>query len=187
MAKKTTATAGAAATATEEKPATFEDVLAHNAELAAQVGTLTALVEDLKRAALRGVGIDSALGELVRSRERAHVQFLENYSRAPLMSTIQKNMALVEGYRVKAAEIVLLPLEEIERLRDAKVAKHVPGEGKKTVVEYRRLIETEKDNFVPQNVNRRTLREDRQGREYYETETVKRPVAELIKKARSVG
>ena len=175
------------ASAGGSKKVTEDELLAQNSELAGQVNALTARVEDLMKAALMGVGIDSALQEMTAKRERKMVQFREHYSRASVPSPIQPDRVLVEGYSVGALDVVLLPIDEIERLRDAETVRHVPSTNGKTKIEARRLIETEEKEFQPRFRFHRQLVSDDRGRMRYERVSEEETVADLKKRARPVG
>ena len=167
--------------------ASFDEVLEQNSELAAQVNELMARVQDLTRAALMGVGIDSALAEMTAKQERKLVQFKENYARASTPSPIQPDRVLVEGYQCAAGEIVLLPVSEIKRLTDAETVKHVPGPNGKTKIEKRKIIETDESKFEGIFRHRLVAKNDPRGRLFYERESEEVSVAEIKKAARPVG
>jgi len=166
---------------------TTDELLAQNSELSGQVNALTARVEDLTRAALMGVGIDGALQELTMKRERKPVQFLEHYARASTPSPIQKDKVLIEGYSVAALDVVLLPTDEIERLKDAETVRHVPSANGKTKIEARRLLESDEKKFEPRTRRRYVAMTDGRGRLRYEPTEETETVAELMKKAQAVG
>jgi len=169
------------------KGASIEDVLAHNSELSEQILRQGAEIKELREIALAGMGVDATLANLARNKKRELVQFLQNYGRAPLASPVQKGMFLIEGYNIKKGDVVLLPVEEIERLRHATMQIHEAAANGKTKPVVVPLIEPDRKKFTSVRFGRHVQKNDARGAIYYEREEGEIEVADLIKRAYPVG